>query len=199
MSSSDPTAEPNAFDLESRVDSADTTLHGQRCAVIALGSNLGNRLETLQGAVDALADTPGLKIKAVSAVYETEAVGGPEEQPNYYNAVVVLRTSLPPRDLLERGNAIEDAFGRVREVRWGPRTLDVDILAYEGVVSDDPQLVLPHPRSHERVFVLAPWLDAQPEAEVPGHGQVAALLEALGGPEAQGVRRRKDIRLTLPE
>ncbi|MGW3041895.1 2-amino-4-hydroxy-6-hydroxymethyldihydropteridine diphosphokinase [Kitasatospora sp. NPDC001159] len=199
MNSSDPIAEPNAFDLESRVDSADTTLHSQRCAVVALGSNLGNRLDTLQGAVDALADTPGLKIKAVSAVYETAAVGGPEEQPNYYNAVVVLRTSLPPQDLLERGNAIEDAFGRVREVRWGPRTLDVDILAYEGVVSDDPQLVLPHPRSHERVFVLAPWLDAQPEAEVPGHGQVAALLEALGGPDAQGVKRRDDIRLTLPE
>ncbi|MET8624878.1 2-amino-4-hydroxy-6-hydroxymethyldihydropteridine diphosphokinase [Kitasatospora sp. NPDC004669] len=199
MNSSDPITEPNAFDLESRVDSADTTLRSQRCAVVALGSNLGNRLDTLQGAVDALADTPGLKIKAVSAVYETEAVGGPEEQPNYYNAVVVLRTSLPPQDLLERGNAIEDAFGRVREVRWGPRTLDVDILAYEGVVSDDPQLVLPHPRSHERAFVLAPWLDAQPEAEVPGHGQVAALLEALGGPDAQGVKRRDDIRLTLPE
>ncbi|MFJ3790121.1 2-amino-4-hydroxy-6-hydroxymethyldihydropteridine diphosphokinase [Kitasatospora sp. NPDC090091] len=199
MSTSDPTASPSTFDLERRVDSADTTLHGQRCAVIALGSNLGNRLDTLQGAVDALADTPGLRIKAVSAVYETEAVGGPDEQPNYYNAVVVLRTSLPPHDLLERGNAIEDAFGRVRTVRWGPRTLDVDILAYEGVTSDDPQLLLPHPRSHERAFVLAPWLDAQPEAELPGHGGVGALLDALGGADAQGVRRRDDIRLTLPE
>ncbi|GAA3028645.1 2-amino-4-hydroxy-6-hydroxymethyldihydropteridine diphosphokinase [Kitasatospora sp. NPDC006786] len=199
MSTSDQTATPNAFDLEDRVDSVDTTLHSQRCAVVALGSNLGNRLDTLQGAVDALADTPGLRIKAVSAVYETEAVGGPEEQPNYYNAVVVLRTSLPPRDLLERGNAIEDAFGRVRTVHWGPRTLDVDILAYEGVLSDDPQLLLPHPRSHERAFVLAPWLDAQPEAEVPGHGRVDALLTALGGPDAQGVKRREDIRLTLPE
>ncbi|WP_395294823.1 2-amino-4-hydroxy-6-hydroxymethyldihydropteridine diphosphokinase [Kitasatospora hibisci] len=199
MSTSDPTASPSTFDLERRVDSADTTLHGQRCAVIALGSNLGNRLDTLQGAVDALADTPGLRIKAVSAVYETEAVGGPDEQPNYYNAVVVLRTSLPPHDLLERGNAIEDAFGRVRTVRWGPRTLDVDILAYEGVTSDDPQLLLPHPRSHERAFVLAPWLDAQPEAELPGHGRVGALLDELGGADAQGVRRRDDIRLTLPE
>ncbi|MEV7782361.1 2-amino-4-hydroxy-6-hydroxymethyldihydropteridine diphosphokinase [Kitasatospora sp. NPDC088351] len=199
MSTSDPTAPPTTFDLESRVDSADTTLHSQRCAVIALGSNLGNRLDTLQGAVDALADTPGLRIKAVSAVYETAAVGGPDEQPNYYNAVVVLRTSLPPQDLLERGNAIEDAFGRVRTVHWGPRTLDVDILTYEGVTSDDPQLLLPHPRSHERAFVLAPWLDAQPEAELPGRGQVAELLAALGGPDSQGVRRREDIRLTLPE
>ncbi|MFB7376580.1 2-amino-4-hydroxy-6-hydroxymethyldihydropteridine diphosphokinase [Kitasatospora purpeofusca] len=199
MTTSDPTAAPSTFDLEQRVDSADTTLHSQRCAVIALGSNLGNRLDTLQGAVDALADTPGLSIKAVSAVYETDAVGGPSEQPAYYNAVVVLRTTLPPRDLLERGNAIEDAFGRVRTVHWGPRTLDVDILAYEGVVSEDPELLLPHPRSHERAFVLAPWLDAQPEAEVPGHGPVGALLAALGGPDAQGVRRREDIRLTLPE
>ncbi|MET8697317.1 2-amino-4-hydroxy-6-hydroxymethyldihydropteridine diphosphokinase [Kitasatospora sp. NPDC058032] len=199
MTTSDPNAAPSAFDLEQRVDSVDTTLHSQRCAVVALGSNLGNRLDTLQGAVDALADTPGLKVKAVSAVYETEAVGGPAEQPAYYNAVVVLRTSLPPQDLLERGNAIEDAFGRVRTVHWGPRTLDVDILAYEGVVSEDPQLLLPHPRSHERAFVLAPWLDAQPDAEVPGHGPVAELLAALGGPDAQGVRRREDIRLTLPE
>ncbi|MFE7188746.1 2-amino-4-hydroxy-6-hydroxymethyldihydropteridine diphosphokinase [Kitasatospora sp. NPDC057541] len=199
MTTSDPNAAPSAFDLEQRVDSVDTTLHSQRCAVVALGSNLGNRLDTLQGAVDALADTPGLKVKAVSAVYETEAVGGPAEQPAYYNAVVVLRTSLPPRDLLERGNAIEDAFGRVRSVHWGPRTLDVDILVYEGVVSEDPQLLLPHPRSHERAFVLAPWLDAQPDAEVPGHGPVAELLAALGGPDTQGVRRREDIRLTLPE
>ncbi|MET9615859.1 2-amino-4-hydroxy-6-hydroxymethyldihydropteridine diphosphokinase [Kitasatospora indigofera] len=199
MSTSDPTASPTTFDLERRVDSADTTLHNPRYAVIALGSNLGNRLETLQGAVDALADTPGLRIKAVSAVYETEALGGPEEQPNYYNAVVVLRTTLPPRSLLERGNAVEDAFGRVRTVRWGPRTLDVDILAYEGVTSEDPELLLPHPRSHERAFVLAPWLDADPKAELPGLGLVADLLDDLGGEDAQGVRRRDDINLRLPE
>ncbi len=199
MSTSDPTASPTTFDLERRVDSADTTLHNPRYAVIALGSNLGNRLETLQGAVDALADTPGLRIKAVSAVYETQALGGPEEQPNYYNAVVVLRTTLPPHSLLERGNAVEDAFGRIRTVRWGPRTLDVDILSYEGVTSDDPELLLPHPRSQERAFVLAPWLDADPTAELPGLGSVAVLLEGLGGEAAQGVRRREDIQLRLPE
>ncbi len=199
MSTSDPTASPTTFDLERRVDSADTTLHNPRYAAIALGSNLGNRLETLQGAVDALADTPGLRIKAVSGVYETEALGGPEEQPSYYNAVVVLRTTLPPRSLLERANAVEDAFGRVRTVRWGPRTLDVDILAYEGVTSDDPELLLPHPRSHERAFVLAPWLDADPAAELPGLGPVADLLKGLGGEAAQGVVRRDDIQLRLPE
>ncbi|GAA0685015.1 2-amino-4-hydroxy-6-hydroxymethyldihydropteridine diphosphokinase [Kitasatospora atroaurantiaca] len=198
MSTSDPTASPTTFDLESRVDSADSTLQNPRRAVIALGSNLGNRLETLQGAVDALEDTPGVRIIAVSAVFETEALGGPAEQPNYYNAVVVLRTTLPPHSLLERGNAIEDAFGRVRTVHWGPRTLDVDILAYEGVTSSEPELLLPHPRAHERAFVLAPWLDADPDGEVPGVGRVADLLKGLSE-AGQTVWRREDIQLRLPE
>jgi len=198
MSTSDPTASPTTFDLERRVDSADSTLQNPRRAVIALGSNLGNRLETLQGAVDALEDTPGVRILSVSAVFETEALGGPAEQPNYYNAVVVLRTTLPPHSLLERGNAIEDAFGRVRTVHWGPRTLDVDILAYEGVTSADPELLLPHPRAHERAFVLAPWLDADPDGEVPGVGRVADLLKGLAE-AGQTVWRREDIQLRLPE
>jgi 2-amino-4-hydroxy-6-hydroxymethyldihydropteridine diphosphokinase len=136
--SSDPTTTPVAPEVERQVDSADVTLHNPSRAVIALGSNLGNRLETLQGAVDALEDTPGVRIKAVSAVYETEGVGWPEGQPAFLNAVLVLRTTLPPHSLLERANAVEDAFGRVREVRWGPRTLDVDILTYEGVFLDRP-------------------------------------------------------------
>ncbi|MDH6118216.1 2-amino-4-hydroxy-6-hydroxymethyldihydropteridine diphosphokinase [Kitasatospora sp. GAS204B] len=199
MSTSDPTASPTTFDLEHRVDSVDATLQNPRTAVVALGSNLGNRLETLQGAVDALADTPGLKITGVSAVFETAALGGPDEQPNYYNAVVLLRTTLPPYSLLERANAIEDAFGRERAVRWGARTLDVDILSYEKVLSTDPVLLLPHPRAHERAFVLAPWTDVDPAGELPGHGKVAELLAGLGGEGAQGVRRRTDIQLRLPE
>ncbi|MGF1427843.1 2-amino-4-hydroxy-6-hydroxymethyldihydropteridine diphosphokinase [Kitasatospora sp. LaBMicrA B282] len=199
MSTSDPTASPTTFDLEHRLDSVDTTLQNPRTAVMALGSNLGNRLETLQGAVDLLADTPGVKITAVSAVFETEALGGPAEQPNYYNAVVVLRTTLPPYSLLERANAIEDAFGRERKVRWGARTLDVDVLTYQDVLSSDPVLLLPHPRAHERVFVLAPWHDADPAGELPGRGKVGELLADLGGEGAQGVRRRTDIQLRLPE
>ena len=194
--SSDPTTTPVSPEVERQVDSADVTLHNPSRAVIALGSNLGNRLETLQGAVDALEDTPGVRIKAVSAVYETEGVGGPEGQPAFLNAVLVLRTTLPPHSLLERANAVEDAFGRVREVRWGPRTLDVDILTYEGVVLDRPELTLPHPRAHERAFVLAPWLDADPQAELPGHGHVADLLDAVG---EDGVQRREDIELHLPQ
>ncbi|MEY9847610.1 2-amino-4-hydroxy-6-hydroxymethyldihydropteridine diphosphokinase [Streptacidiphilus sp. BW17] len=191
----DPTASPVPAEIKAAVDSADTTLHNPRRAVIALGSNLGNRLETLQGAVDLLEDTPGVRVKSVSAVFETEGVGGPEDQPAYLNAVLVLKTTLPPLSLLERANAIEDAFGRVREVRWGPRTLDVDILAYEGVEQDVPELVLPHPRAHERGFVLAPWFDAEPEAELPGRGRVAELLAVVG---EEGVRRREDLALHLP-
>jgi 2-amino-4-hydroxy-6-hydroxymethyldihydropteridine diphosphokinase len=194
--SSDPTTTPVPPEVEQQVDSADSTLHNPRGAAIALGSNLGNRLETLQGAIDALEDTPGVRVTAVSAVFETEGVGGPENQPSFLNAVLVLRTTLPPRSLLERANAVEDAFGRVREVRWGPRTLDVDILSYEGVVLDVPELTLPHPRAHERAFVLAPWLDADPEAQLPGHGPVAELLRAVG---EKGVRRRTDLSLQLPE
>jgi 2-amino-4-hydroxy-6-hydroxymethyldihydropteridine diphosphokinase len=199
MTTSDPTASPTTFDLQRQVDSADHTLANPRAAVLALGSNLGNRLETLQGAVDALADTPGVKVTGVSAVFETPAMGGPDEQPNYYNAVVLVRTTLPPRSLLERANAVEDAFGRVRTVRWGARTLDVDVITFQGELSEDPVLLLPHPRAHERAFVLAPWLDADPAGELPGHGTVAELLGGLGGPEAQGVVRRTDIQLRLPE
>ncbi|WP_055588489.1 2-amino-4-hydroxy-6-hydroxymethyldihydropteridine diphosphokinase [Peterkaempfera griseoplana] len=194
--SSDPTTSPVPSRVEYTVDSADSTLHNPQRAVIALGSNLGNRLETLQGAVDALEDTPGIRVKAVSPVYETEAVGGPADQPSYFNAVVVVRTTLGPGSLLERAGAVEDAFSRTREVRWGPRTLDVDIVAYDGVISRDPVLTLPHPRAHERGFVLAPWHDAEPDAELPGHGRVADLLDEVGG---EGVRRRDDLELRLPE
>jgi 2-amino-4-hydroxy-6-hydroxymethyldihydropteridine diphosphokinase len=194
--SSDPTTTPVSPEVERQVDSADSTLHNPRSAVVALGSNLGNRLDTLQGAIDALEDTPGVRVTAVSAVFETDGVGGPEDQPAFLNAVLVLRTTLPPGSLLERANAVEDAFGRVREVRWGPRTLDVDILSYEGVVQDAPELTLPHPRAHERAFVLAPWLDADAEAQIPGHGPVAELLRAVG---EDGVRRRPDVSLHLPE
>jgi 2-amino-4-hydroxy-6-hydroxymethyldihydropteridine diphosphokinase len=184
------------FDVADALDEVERTLHDPRTAVVALGSNLGNRLELLQGAVDALGETPGLRIKAVSGVFETDPVGGPNGQGSYFNAVVLLRTTLPPSSLLERGNAVEDAFNRTREVRWGPRTLDVDILFYEGVVSDDPRLTLPHPRAHERAFVLAPWLDVDPSAQVPGHGAVAELL---AGVDASGVHRRPDLELHLPQ
>ncbi|MEU4970184.1 2-amino-4-hydroxy-6-hydroxymethyldihydropteridine diphosphokinase [Streptomyces smyrnaeus] len=192
---SDPTVQPVPASVVQQVDAADTTLHNPKTAVLSIGSNLGNRLESLQSAVDALADTPGLKVMAVSPVYETEPWGvAPDSQPSYFNAVVVVRTTLPPGSLLERGHAIEEALERVREERWGPRPIDVDIVAYQGVVSDDPQLTLPHPRAHERAFVLVPWRDVDPAAEVPGHGSVEELLAELG---TEGITARPDLELSL--
>jgi 2-amino-4-hydroxy-6-hydroxymethyldihydropteridine diphosphokinase len=194
---SDPTVQPVPSSVVERVDAADTTLQNPRSAVISLGSNLGNRLETLQGAVDALEDTPGVRIKAVSPVYETEPWGvAPGSQPSYLNAVVVLRTTLPPSSLLERAHAIEEAYHRVRDERWGPRTIDVDIVAYADVVSDDPVLTLPHPRAHERAFVLAPWHDVDPQAQLPGVGAVSELLATV---TRDGVAARADLELRLPE
>jgi 2-amino-4-hydroxy-6-hydroxymethyldihydropteridine diphosphokinase len=193
---SDPTVQPVPASVVQQVDAADTTLHNPQRAVISLGSNLGNRLESLQSAIDALADTPGLRVKAVSPVYETEPWGvDPGSQPSYFNAVVVVKTTLPPGSLLERGHAIEEALERVRDEHWGPRPIDVDIVAYQGVVSDDPKLTLPHPRAHERAFVLVPWRDVDPAAEVPGYGPVDQLLASLG---TEGVTARPDLELSLP-
>jgi 2-amino-4-hydroxy-6-hydroxymethyldihydropteridine diphosphokinase len=166
-----------------------------RRVVLALGSNQGERLSMLQGAVDALADTPELALLAVSPVYETDPVGGPD-QPDYLNAVVVAESSHSPRTLLERALAIEDAFDRTREIRWGPRTLDVDVVAVGDLAVDEPDLVVPHPLAAERAFVLVPWHDADPSAVLPGAGPVAELLARL---DASGVRRRDDLVLEAPE
>jgi 2-amino-4-hydroxy-6-hydroxymethyldihydropteridine diphosphokinase len=170
------------------------TVPGVRRVVLSLGSNQGDRLALLQDAVDALADTPGLVVEAVSPVYETDPVGGPE-QPDFLNAVVVGESAHPPRTLLERALAVEDAFGRVRDVRWGPRTLDVDLIAVGDLVVHEPDLELPHPRAGERAFVLVPWADVDPSAVLPGRGRVATLLARL---DASGVRRRPDLELTVP-
>jgi 2-amino-4-hydroxy-6-hydroxymethyldihydropteridine diphosphokinase len=161
-------------------------------AFLGLGSNLGDRSALLAEAVDRLV---AVGRRAVSPLYETEPVGGPE-QGRYLNLVVELDTDLSPRQLLAVCGRLEAAADRVRDERWGPRTLDVDIVAYAGVVSDDPQLTLPHPRAHERAFVLAPWYDVEPEAEWPGRGAIAGLLDAV---TREGVAPRKDLELHLPE
>jgi 2-amino-4-hydroxy-6-hydroxymethyldihydropteridine diphosphokinase len=150
-----------------------------RRTVIAMGSNLGDRLDYLQEGLDGLFDTPRLRFLAVSPLYQTAPVGGPE-QPDYLNAVVIGETSMPAQSLLERCHSLEDAFGRVRGERWGPRTLDLDLIVYGDEVSESPGLILPHPRAHERAFVLAPWHDADPGAVIPGRGKVADLLAAIG-------------------
>lgn len=157
---------------------ADTMTGGLRPirrVVLALGSNLGDRAANLQGAVNALADTPELRIVGVSPVYENPAIGGPEGAPDFLNAVIVADSTLGARTLLERALAIEDAFGRVRSEKGAPRTLDVDLIVVGDRVVSEPDFVLPHPRAHERGFVLIPWAAVDPDGEIPGHGRVADL------------------------
>jgi 2-amino-4-hydroxy-6-hydroxymethyldihydropteridine diphosphokinase len=162
--------------------------------VLALGSNLGDRQDILQGAVDAIVGLPGVRVTAVSPVYQTVPVGGPA-QPDYLNAVVLADAARPARELLDRLHEIEAAFDRVRLVRWGPRTLDIDIIVFDSERSDDPELTLPHPRAHERAFVLAPWHDVDPDAALPGHGPVAELLAKA---DHSGLRL-SDLSLVIPE
>lgn len=148
-------------------------------AVVAFGSNLGDREATVLAAVDDLAATPGVRVDAVSPFMESIAVhldGADETAPRYLNGVVLLSTALDPHALLDELNRIEDAHGRVRMERWGDRTLDLDLIAMGGRQIHDDRLVLPHPRAAEREFVLAPWLDVDPDAELPGLGRVDALL-----------------------
>nr|WP_294454337.1 2-amino-4-hydroxy-6-hydroxymethyldihydropteridine diphosphokinase [uncultured Rothia sp.] len=134
-------------------------------AVLALGSNLGESESTIERAVVDLREA-GMRILRVSPLYRTAPVGGPAGQPDYVNAVIEVSTSLRPYELLKLCNAVEAAHHRERLVRWGPRTLDIDVIDYEGVVSDDPVLTLPHPRAHERSFVLTPWARMDPEAHL---------------------------------
>ncbi|MCE7009235.1 2-amino-4-hydroxy-6-hydroxymethyldihydropteridine diphosphokinase [Kibdelosporangium philippinense] len=155
-------------------------------AVLSIGSNMGDRLGHLQSAVD------GLPALAVSSVYET-APWGVTDQDDFLNAIVVAsREDFDEWDWLRLAQDLENAAGRVREVRWGPRSLDVDVITVIGVTSTDPRLELPHPRAHERAFVLVPWLELQPDASLPGHGPIADLVTALGD---EGVRLREDLKL----
>lgn len=170
----------------------------QQRVVLSLGSNLGDRLDNLQEAVDTLFDAPGMTFLDLSPVYETEPVGGPRQE-DFLNAVIIAGTRLSPETVLERVLNIENSMDRIREMRWGPRTLDIDIIVFGDVRSDDPQLTLPHPRAHERAFVLVPWADIAPEMELPGHGRVGDLVAALADKgETGGVRRRDDLILQVP-
>ncbi|WP_182046938.1 2-amino-4-hydroxy-6-hydroxymethyldihydropteridine diphosphokinase [Curtobacterium sp. ME26] len=152
-------------------------------AVIALGANLGDRGSTLRAAAQAIAAVPGVRPVASSREVESVALtvdGLDTTKPRYRNAVVVVDTDLTPDALLDALHGIEDDHGRTREVRWGDRTLDLDVVAIDDLRIDTATLTVPHPRAGERAFVLAPWLDADPDAELPGAGPVADLLAALG-------------------
>jgi len=147
--------------------------------VLALGANLGDREATLLAALADLQATAGIRLTAVSSLYATPALtlhGVDRSAPGYLNAVAVGETVLDPDALLTATGAIEDAHGRVRAERWGARTLDIDIVDYDGRQQDDPRLTLPHPRAAERAFVLVPWLEADPDAVLAGRGPVARLV-----------------------
>ncbi|MGY2700667.1 MULTISPECIES: 2-amino-4-hydroxy-6-hydroxymethyldihydropteridine diphosphokinase [unclassified Nocardioides] len=185
------TPNPNIVDTD--------TLTGEmrpiRRAVLALGSNLGERMASLQGALNALADTPDVWITAVSPVYETEPVDCPPEAKTFLNAVVLIDTTLAASRLMDRALAIEDAFARERgEVPNAPRTLDVDLIVVGDRRSDEPSLRLPHPRAAERAFVLRPWLDVEPDAEFPDRGRVADLVEKT---DQSGLKLRDDLVLEI--
>jgi 2-amino-4-hydroxy-6-hydroxymethyldihydropteridine diphosphokinase len=151
-------------------------------AFLGLGSNLGDRLSNLQQAVDLLEVTNGIRVVRSSRVYETDPVG--PAQPDYLNAVIEVETSLSSRALLEAALAVEQQMGRVRTERWGPRVIDVDVLTFGDREVDEPGLQVPHPRMHERGFVLAPLLELEADPPLPGGRRVATLrvgLDLVGG------------------
>ena len=160
-------------------------------AVLSIGSNISDRLGYLQLAVDGLADC----LVAVSPVFQTPPWGPVAQQPFLNAILIVADPAATPADWLARAQQCEQAAGRTREQRWGPRTLDVDVIAVDEVASDDPTLTLPHPRAAERAFVLVPWWTVDPEAELPGHGSVLSLIQALPAGEADAVQLRLDLEL----
>ncbi len=149
--------------------------------VLSIGSNLGDREQTILDAVADLAALPGVALVAVSGLVETPALkphGVDYEAPAYLNAAAIVTTTLQPLELLAAVNAVEAHHGRVREEHWGDRTLDIDIVVFGDTVQSDPLLTLPHPRAAERAFVLVPWLEIEPDAELPGYGRIAELSAA---------------------
>lgn len=158
-------------------------------AYVALGSNLGNPVQTVEDAIEAMAALRGSLLKAISSLYRTAPVGL-RHQPDFINAVVALDTRLGPRELLDELFALEARFGRERSVKNAPRTLDLDLLLHDDTVMNDPELTLPHPRMHERAFVLAPLAEIAPNLVIPGRGPVATLLAACTGQRIHPLTRR---------
>ncbi|MFZ4123653.1 MAG: 2-amino-4-hydroxy-6-hydroxymethyldihydropteridine diphosphokinase [Candidatus Planktophila sp.] len=145
-------------------------------AVVALGANLEEPRKAIELAIELLKQAAD--VTAVSSMYETEPVGGPEQE-NYINAVLILESELPAADLLSLLHGIEKSMGRVRDVRWGPRVIDLDLIQYGTLLSESEDLTLPHPRAHERRFVLEPWHEIEPDAILLTQGRIDQLLEQL--------------------
>ena len=147
-------------------------------AVLSLGSNLGDSAEILSSAAEALNEVS--EVIALSSFYQTRPVGGPP-QPDFINAVIIIETNLEPEELLLVSQAIEGAHGRERNentVKWGPRFLDIDLIKCDEMLVNSPDLTIPHPRAHEREFVLRPWNEIDPAATLPGLGAISRLLES---------------------
>jgi 2-amino-4-hydroxy-6-hydroxymethyldihydropteridine diphosphokinase len=143
-------------------------------AVISLGANIGDAKANLDLAIGLLREAT--EVLAVSSYLQTKPIGGPE-QPDYLNAVAIVESELPAKDLLALLNGIETAMGRTREIHWGPRVIDLDLIQFGGLLVNDEKLTLPHPRAHERRFVLAPWFEIEPEAVLLTHGRISDLLK----------------------
>jgi len=165
-------------------------------AFVGLGANLGDPRAQLEAALAALAAVPGVDLLAVSSTYESDAVGPVRDQPAFLNAVAEVVTTVAPASLLAALHEIEDTLGRTRTVRFGPRTCDLDLLLYDDVVSDDRDLLLPHPRLAERRFVLDPLAELAPMLVLPDGRRVRDLRQAVSD---QGVRRLDGPPLGNPE
>lgn len=157
-------------------------------AVIALGGNMGQVAQTLRSAIVSIDSVPGNQVSGISPLYRTKAWGMPEGTPDFYNAVIELDTTLDAHTLLHTLQTIEATFGRRRDVHWGNRTLDLDIIDFDHEISEDPNLTLPHPRAWQRAFVLTPWLELDPDATIAGPhgGSVAQLVQET--PDADAVQ-----------
>ncbi len=149
-------------------------------AVVALGANLEDPQLAMDLAVALLSEAT--ELLAVSTFHKTKPVGGPP-QPDYLNAVCIIESELSAGELLSVLHGIEKSMGRVRLEQWGPRIIDLDLITFGNLISDDPDVLLPHPRAYQRTFVLEPWLEIDPDAELPGHGRVDHLLNTLPGSE----------------
>lgn len=155
--------------------------------VIGIGSNMGDSVSIVRRAIDEIEAMFYVDVDERSPLYRTRPMGGPE-QDDYINAVVVMHCDRDPDCVLAGLQEIEFEFGRVRDVRWGPRTLDLDIIAVDDIISVDPDLTLPHPRAHERAFVLVPWHEIDPEATLPNHGLIENLIDRLTHDAEDGSR-----------
>jgi dihydroneopterin aldolase/2-amino-4-hydroxy-6-hydroxymethyldihydropteridine diphosphokinase len=166
-------------------------------AILGVGANLGDALGTMRQAIDSLRSVPGIEVIGVSPLARTKPVGF-QDQPDFFNAVVAIRTTLSPRALLYTAQGIEEQYGRDRTRPGGPRTLDIDLIAFDTLLDGDEELEIPHPRAHERAFVLLPWAMLSPDAFLPGLGGGAVTVLAERAPDRDGVHWLALDWLTLP-